>query len=114
MKRPDCQLSVEQFSIRQKMSKSDCFMRCLPLCTGEEVTFECDNGYILFGGDRRICQEDGSWSGSLPECSKIQNISIYICSLLCSRLLLSQHSVFNFKAYFARILNPKINDQSLL
>ena len=37
---------------------------------GEEVTFQCDNGFILFGGDRRICQEDGSWSGSLPECSK--------------------------------------------
>ena len=37
---------------------------------GEEVTFQCDNGYILFGADRRICQEDGSWSGALPECSK--------------------------------------------
>lgn len=34
------------------------------------MTFQCDNGFILFGGDRRICQEDGSWSGSLPECSK--------------------------------------------
>ena len=60
---------------------------------GEEVTFECDNGYILFGGDRRICQEDGSWSGSLPECSKIQfyeldnsihNMSVKLCYILAS------------------------------
>ena len=42
---------------------------------GEEVTFQCDNGFILFGGDRRICQEDGSWSGSLPECSKIHTFA---------------------------------------
>ena len=42
---------------------------------GEEVTFQCDNGYILFGADRRICQEDGSWSGALPECSKILTIT---------------------------------------
>ncbi|XP_059089371.1 uncharacterized protein LOC131885361 isoform X1 [Tigriopus californicus] len=35
---------------------------------GEEVTFECDTGFILFGKKRRTCVEDGSWSDSLPEC----------------------------------------------
>ena len=37
---------------------------------GEEVTFECDGGFILFGKARRTCLDDGTWTDTLPECSE--------------------------------------------
>ena len=37
---------------------------------GEEVTYTCTQGYILAGPHRRHCQEDGTWSASLPTCSE--------------------------------------------
>ena len=37
---------------------------------GEEVTFTCQQGYVLPGPDRRHCREDGTWSDSLPSCSE--------------------------------------------
>ena len=37
---------------------------------GEEVTFTCQQGYVLTGPDRRHCREDGTWSDSLPSCSE--------------------------------------------
>ncbi|XP_039595033.1 CUB and sushi domain-containing protein 1-like [Polypterus senegalus] len=33
------------------------------------VHFSCSGGRILLGNATRTCQEDGRWSGSLPECS---------------------------------------------
>ncbi|XP_071743546.1 uncharacterized protein [Lepeophtheirus salmonis] len=35
----------------------------------EEVEYLCDDGFVLFGDRRRTCQENGIWSGGLPECS---------------------------------------------
>ena len=40
---------------------------------GEEVTYSCHTGYVLAGRDRRVCGEDGTWSGALPSCSKWRN-----------------------------------------
>ena len=37
---------------------------------GEEVAFECDEGFVLFGRSRRTCMEGGAWSDNLPECSE--------------------------------------------
>ena len=37
---------------------------------GEEVTYTCDPGYVLAGSERRLCGEDGTWSGGLPSCSE--------------------------------------------
>ena len=37
---------------------------------GEEVTFSCQEGFVLFGNDRRICRRNGTWSDTIPECSK--------------------------------------------
>ena len=34
-----------------------------------EVRYECNAGYTLQGPDRRTCQSNGTWSGSLPQCS---------------------------------------------
>ena len=30
--------------------------------------FTCDNGYTLIGGIFRVCQNDGTWSGSVQTC----------------------------------------------
>lgn len=33
-----------------------------------EVTFSCSAPYVLVGSTTRMCQEDGTWSGSQPRC----------------------------------------------
>ena len=33
------------------------------------VTYTCDVGYTLQGSDRRTCQSNGQWSGSVPQCN---------------------------------------------
>ncbi|KAM9805514.1 CUB and sushi domain-containing protein 3-like [Syngnathus typhle] len=33
-----------------------------------EVTFNCVAPYVLVGSTRRMCREDGTWSGSQPRC----------------------------------------------
>ena len=36
---------------------------------GSLVTYTCVSGNIHIGGDlERVCQHDGQWSGSLPDC----------------------------------------------
>jgi hypothetical protein len=40
---------------------------------GEEVVYNCKKGFLLTGEDKRICEEDGRWSGFLPNCSKLLN-----------------------------------------
>lgn len=32
------------------------------------VTYTCDIGYTLVGNVERVCQSDGTWSGTRPEC----------------------------------------------
>ena len=36
----------------------------------DTCSFICDTGYELTGSDTRICQSDGSWSGSFAMCSR--------------------------------------------
>ena len=39
------------------------------LTPGSEVWYQCDIDYVRVAGDgRRICQDDGTWSGSAMEC----------------------------------------------
>ena len=35
---------------------------------GSFVSHSCDDEFILCGSENRTCQDDGMWSGSLPEC----------------------------------------------
>jgi len=35
---------------------------------GFMATYFCDEGYDLVGDNNRVCQADGSWTGSDPTC----------------------------------------------
>ena len=45
------------------------------------VTYTCDVGYTLQGSNSRTCQSNGSWNGSVPECTRK---SIHIIKQECS------------------------------
>ena len=38
---------------------------------GQTATYSCDTGYILVGGNTRMCQATGVWSGSSPTCQSM-------------------------------------------
>ena len=35
------------------------------------VSFTCDNGYVLNGNERLICEGSGNWNGSVPICAPV-------------------------------------------
>ncbi|XP_071750190.1 uncharacterized protein [Lepeophtheirus salmonis] len=35
---------------------------------GEEVTYQCQTGFVMFGPNKRTCMENGTWTPVLPEC----------------------------------------------
>ena len=37
---------------------------------GSQVRYSCNPGYELLGVERRICQADGTWTGSVPTCRR--------------------------------------------
>jgi len=39
------------------------------------VTYSCVEGYELIGRPYRVCQADGQWSGTLPECKGRSRVS---------------------------------------
>ena len=48
---------------------------------GEEATFTCQEGFVLFGPDKRTCRRNGTWSDTIPECRKLLQFII-----LCQQL----------------------------
>jgi len=44
---------------------------------GYEIKYECDDGYILVGGDAiRSCSSCGEWTGKMPTCAGM----LFVCS----------------------------------
>ena len=37
---------------------------------GDTCVYQCDDGYIVTGGNSRECQGDGTWTGSEPTCER--------------------------------------------
>ena len=34
------------------------------------VEYKCDEGYLLIGSSKRVCQSSGNWSGEEPFCDR--------------------------------------------
>ena len=45
---------------------------------GEEIVFSCNPGYVLAGGRKRVCGEDGRWTGNVPFCSEIPVLGVWV------------------------------------
>lgn len=35
-----------------------------------QLNFDCEAGYQLVGSETLICQENGEWNGSIPQCKR--------------------------------------------
>ena len=35
---------------------------------GSTAVYVCSDGYDLMGNEARVCQKDGRWNGSTPQC----------------------------------------------
>ena len=50
------------------------------------VTYTCNTGYTRQGSNRRTCQSNRQWSGSLPQCNRkfcFVLVVLYIISIYC-------------------------------
>ena len=64
---------------------------------GENVTYECQMSFVLFGPNYRTCQENGTWSGTVPECRKFLHIGIKLWKIKINfRELLFKFSLHSF------------------
>ncbi|XP_076997754.1 sushi, von Willebrand factor type A, EGF and pentraxin domain-containing protein 1 isoform X2 [Tamandua tetradactyla] len=43
---------------------------------GSTVTYQCNNGYYLFGDSRMFCIDNGSWNGISPSCLDVDECAI--------------------------------------
>ena len=48
----------------------------------DTCSFTCNTGYELTGSETRICQSDGSWSGSETLCRRSEQLYILYCTTL--------------------------------
>ncbi|GAB6026637.1 hypothetical protein CHUAL_013044 [Chamberlinius hualienensis] len=59
--------------------------------TGTEADYSCDNGYEIlhFNGSKRLCQENGLWSGNEPYCGINVGVSGIVASMKIDNTLQS-------------------------
>ena len=51
---------------------------------GSRADYICNDGFVLVGNKAtRVCQSDGNWNGSIPQCSP-DKAGMYVCSSLSS------------------------------
>ena len=61
---------------------------------GDIVTYTCDYGFELSGDVMRICQSDGTWTGSAPICNRKHNIQ-YNLVIHCVDCFLCRYPMSN-------------------
>ena len=49
---------------------------------GSVATYFCDDGSELAGNSTRICEEDRTWSGEAPTCTRKEIAANYHCKFL--------------------------------
>ena len=60
------------------------------------VTYTCDVGYTLQGSNSRVCQSNGQWSGSVPQC-QVSRLSM-LQSVVFLQLMISKIYIV-YKSY---------------
>lgn len=69
-----------------------------------EVVFSCSTPHMLVGSTTRMCQEDGTWSGSQPRCIGTELLACMLIQLIhkksdfrlgCSSLVLKWSTLFS-------------------
>ena len=56
--------------------------------SGTTANYTCDSGYTLNGNGTRVCQTNGTWSGSAPSCEcKGNNLDLYHASFFFFKLV---------------------------
>ena len=55
---------------------------------GSRADYICNDGFVLVGNRAtRVCQSDGNWNGSIPQCSPEElGICMFVCSPLSIRI----------------------------
>ena len=47
--------------------------------SGSRADYICNDGFVLVGNKAtRVCQSDGNWNGSIPQCSP-EELGMYVC-----------------------------------
>ena len=47
------------------------------------VTYSCSVNFMLSGEETRVCQADGTWSGTLPTCERMLCVCVSVCLCVC-------------------------------
>ena len=50
---------------------------------GSVANYSCDESYVLCGSESRLCQLNGSWSGSPPDCISTLKNTLVSCLHVC-------------------------------
>ena len=70
--------------------------------TGTVATYSCSNGFFLDGATSSICQTDGSWNSTVPNCG---------CKIVTARDLQANIIIMHTQFVCKLVLSPQILHQ---
>ena len=71
------------------------------------VTYTCNTGYTRQGSNRRTCQSNGQWSGSLPQCNRkfCVVLIVFLYWFYILSLFLNHKYIYNFIYIYIYIIH---------